>query len=503
MRFSEILSESEKQRLDPKCWKGYKKQGTKIKGGVRVNNCVPKESVEEDLGTMAGAAALGSAAAYGIGHLAGKMINKFDKKYDGVDRTTARKHKDSCACEKCRGSDNSDLKKGVAEGSNNVRYKAHPTKKTHVVVTQVPTGHKGIKVGDEIARSDIKGWKGFSAERKNKGVAESDYWDNEDPFGELSQDERDDLDPFGELEYPDDSDDEQGVAEGSENFTITHRTDRSFPGSTQVVVTNKNTGKQKVIAGDAKKIRQQLKHEFGIDYNFDQQGVAEGEGETTDVYRKVFKKNGKPVGEIGIDLDASPGLDGEWYVKHYASGTNYSGYTRQDAIDELKYMVSQGLDENYNAEYDDEAGMADNNLETLERAVQGIDDLIDAGDNLPEWCQEKIAIAKSMLVNVWDYMRSEEDRGAVAEDWQKANRKDKTSGMSKKAVAAYRREHPGSKLQTAVTTKPSKLKKGSKASKRRKSYCSRSKGQMDMHNIDCSKTPDKAICKSRRRWNCE
>jgi hypothetical protein len=91
----------------------------------------------------------------------------------------------------------------------------------------------------------------------------------------------------------------------------------------------------------------------------------------------------------------------------------------------------------------------------------------------------------------------------VEEDWQKANRKDKTSGMSKKAVAAYRRENPGSKLQTAVTTKPSKLKKGSKASKRRKSYCSRSKGQMDMHNISCAKTPDKAICKARRRWNCE
>ena len=89
------------------------------------------------------------------------------------------------------------------------------------------------------------------------------------------------------------------------------------------------------------------------------------------------------------------------------------------------------------------------------------------------------------------------------EDWQKANKKDKTDGMSQKAVKAYRREHPGSKLQTAVTTKPSKLKKGSKASKRRKSYCSRSKGQMNMHNISCAKTPDKAICKARRRWNCE
>ena len=90
----------------------------------------------------------------------------------------------------------------------------------------------------------------------------------------------------------------------------------------------------------------------------------------------------------------------------------------------------------------------------------------------------------------------------VNEDWQKVNKKDKTDGMSRKAVKAYRREHPGSKLKTAVTTKPSKLKKGSKASKRRKSYCSRSKGQMKMHNISCQKTPDKAICKARRRWNC-
>jgi hypothetical protein len=94
------------------------------------------------------------------------------------------------------------------------------------------------------------------------------------------------------------------------------------------------------------------------------------------------------------------------------------------------------------------------------------------------------------------------DKQDVAEDWQKANKRDKTDGMSQKAVNAYRRENPGSKLKTAVTTKPGKLKKGGKASKRRKSYCSRSRGQMKMHSISCAKTPDKAICKARRRWNC-
>jgi hypothetical protein len=102
----------------------------------------------------------------------------------------------------------------------------------------------------------------------------------------------------------------------------------------------------------------------------------------------------------------------------------------------------------------------------------------------------------------WVRDKESSKKKGVAEDWQKANKRDRTDGMSQKAVNAYRRENPGSKLKTAVTTKPSKLKKGGKASKRRKSYCSRSRGQMKMHSISCAKTPDKAICKARRRWNC-
>ena len=89
-------------------------------------------------------------------------------------------------------------------------------------------------------------------------------------------------------------------------------------------------------------------------------------------------------------------------------------------------------------------------------------------------------------------------RGELFEDWQSVNRKDKTDGLSPAAVKAYRRENPGSKLQTAVTEKSPKGKRA----KRRKSFCSRSAGQRDMHNIDCSKTPDKPICKARKRWKC-
>ena len=92
-----------------------------------------------------------------------------------------------------------------------------------------------------------------------------------------------------------------------------------------------------------------------------------------------------------------------------------------------------------------------------------------------------------------------ENQSELGEDWQKVNKKDKTDGMSAAAVKAYRRENPGSKLKTAVTGDP---KPGSKDAKRRKSFCARSKGQQDMHNIDCSKTPDKPVCKARRRWKC-
>ena len=88
--------------------------------------------------------------------------------------------------------------------------------------------------------------------------------------------------------------------------------------------------------------------------------------------------------------------------------------------------------------------------------------------------------------------------------WQKKSGKNKNGGLNKKGVASYRREHPGSKLQTAVTTKPSKLKKGSKASKRRKSFCARMKGMKKSRtSAKTAHDPNSRINKSLRKWNCE
>jgi uncharacterized membrane protein (UPF0127 family)/uncharacterized protein YdhG (YjbR/CyaY superfamily) len=85
------------------------------------------------------------------------------------------------------------------------------------------------------------------------------------------------------------------------------------------------------------------------------------------------------------------------------------------------------------------------------------------------------------------------------EDWQKVNRQDKTDGLSQKAVDAYRRENPGSKLQTAVTEK----KPSGKKAARRKSFCSRMKGMKKrLTSSETARDPDSRINKALRRWNC-
>ena len=72
------------------------------------------------------------------------------------------------------------------------------------------------------------------------------------------------------------------------------------------------------------------------------------------------------------------------------------------------------------------------------------------------------------------------------------------AGMTRAGVAAYRRKNPGSKLKTAVT---GKVKPGSKAAKRRKSFCARSLGQMKKFP-KAAKDPNSRIRQARRRWKC-
>ena len=87
--------------------------------------------------------------------------------------------------------------------------------------------------------------------------------------------------------------------------------------------------------------------------------------------------------------------------------------------------------------------------------------------------------------------------------WQRKEGKDPKGGLNRKGVASYRRANPGSKLKMAVTTKPSKLKPGSKAAKRRKSFCARMKGmKRRLTSAKTARDPNSRINKSLRKWNC-
>jgi|TARA_R110002072_G_scaffold34074_1_gene102394 hypothetical protein len=74
----------------------------------------------------------------------------------------------------------------------------------------------------------------------------------------------------------------------------------------------------------------------------------------------------------------------------------------------------------------------------------------------------------------------------------------KGAGLTAAGVRKFRKDNPGSKLQTAVT---GTVKKGSKAAKRRKSYCARSAGQMKKFP-KAAKNPNSRLRQARKRWKC-
>jgi len=93
--------------------------------------------------------------------------------------------------------------------------------------------------------------------------------------------------------------------------------------------------------------------------------------------------------------------------------------------------------------------------------------------------------------------------GGSTPAWQRKEGKNPAGGLNAKGVASYRRANPGSKLKTAVTTKPSKLKPGSKAASRRKSFCARMSGMKKrLTSAKTANDPNSRINKSLRKWNC-
>jgi len=139
--------------------------------------------------------------------------------------------------------------------------------------------------------------------------------------------------------------------------------------------------------------------------------------------------------------------------------------------------------------------------QALKQSAESVEDIFDLIEDVIE------DIAKENNVDselIWEDLESitDEELFEVAA-WQRKEGKNPEGGLNKAGIASYRRENPGSKLQMAVTTKPSKLKPGSKAANRRKSFCARMGGMKKrLTSAKTARDPDSRINKALRKWNC-
>jgi len=206
--------------------------------------------------------------------------------------------------------------------------------------------------------------------------------------------------------------------------------------------------------------------------------------------------------------------DRDGHALHMAKCDHFK--TQHDA---LKSKMNEGveqIDESHVAiamgkELDDEGSMIMNQLDQIERSIKMLRDTVkDPEMQIPAWVQSKVTLAADYMETVAGYMSSKNEKVSEEVDldeaspaWQRKEGKSASGGLNRKGIASYRKQNPGSKLSMAVTTKPSKLKPGSKAANRRKSFCARMSGMKKrLTSAKTAKDPNSRINKSLRKWNC-
>jgi hypothetical protein len=215
---------------------------------------------------------------------------------------------------------------------------------------------------------------------------------------------------------------------------------------------------------------------------------------------------------------------------------------------QMKFSIAQVHPANESKEPDHEYSMARSELSTIISAAKRLRGKLKGEGNIEAWVQSKITKAADYIDAAADYLDSGEHnvQGSMDEAcwkgykkkgmktmfgkrypdcvkvkesndeysnwredfglneasaaWQRKAGKNPEGGLNAKGVASYRAQNPGSKLQTPVTTKPSKLKPGSKDAKRRKSFCARMGGMPGPMKDEKGRPTRKAL--SLRKWNC-
>ena len=100
---------------------------------------------------------------------------------------------------------------------------------------------------------------------------------------------------------------------------------------------------------------------------------------------------------------------------------------------------------------------------------------------------------------IWEDFESVDDQELLEAAVDAKGHKSSTGGLTQKGRDHYNRK-TGGNLKAPVTTAPSKLKKGSKAANRRKSFCARMSGVKGPMKKPNGKPSRKAL--ALRKWNC-
>ena len=172
-----------------------------------------------------------------------------------------------------------------------------------------------------------------------------------------------------------------------------------------------------------------------------------------------------------------------------------------DNIHAKRKRIKSGSGERMRKPYSKGAPTKQNFKDSMSEDTVEVEELFDLIEDVIE------SIAKDNNVDsefIWEDLESVPDEELIeVAAWQRKEGKNPEGGLNAKGIAAYRRENPGSKLQMAVTTKPSKLKPGSKAANRRKSFCARMGGMKKrLTSAKTARDPDSRINKALRKWNC-
>jgi hypothetical protein len=195
----------------------------------------------------------------------------------------------------------------------------------------------------------------------------------------------------------------------------------------------------------------------------------------------AIKKAGKKPKNEEIELDEvlSPqqNMDFEKMMKGAMSRDAYNAKWKKSLKSSSKVIYGKNIKEELSAEE------------------------VEAQFDLIEEVVEELAFINNVdSETLWEKLEELTDEELLEYAIDAKGYKSSTGGLTQKGVNHYRSVTPGSKLKTAVTTPPSKLKAGSKAANRRKSFCARMGGVSGPMKDEKGRPTRKAL--ALRKWNC-